>query len=204
MIDAKEADYVFHSLTPGRALIVVCRLYRVLLFASSIIAGWVENWFVLHRLDSALRYNPRITRHLGVARGALGAVPAAQHLRALPPTSLGFMLGLVPAICAFFGLGLRCATSPCPPASWRRLRQPGLGGGAPPGPVVGTGQHPLIGLLNLVVSFYLAFRVALRAHSVSAPARVRIRHAPAAPPAPIAQAVRVAQPGGRIRWASLT
>ena len=36
---------------------------------------------------------------------------------------------------------------------------------------------PFIGALNLSVSFYLAFRVALQAHSVSSLGRVRIRRA---------------------------
>jgi site-specific recombinase len=36
---------------------------------------------------------------------------------------------------------------------------------------------PFIGALNVGVSFYLAFRVALRAHSVSGTGRVRISRA---------------------------
>jgi hypothetical protein len=78
----------------------------VLLFASSIIAGWTENWFVLHRLDSAMRYNPRITRLLGTARAALGALLRENISGFAANISLGFMLGLVPAFAGFFGLGL--------------------------------------------------------------------------------------------------
>jgi site-specific recombinase len=57
----------------------------VLLFASSIIAGWVENWFVLHRLDSAI-LQPAHHRLLG------GAAPRAGRFlrgtsRAWRPTS---------------------------------------------------------------------------------------------------------------------
>ena len=40
----------------------------VLLFVSSLIAGWVENWFVFQRLDSAIAWNPRIVAVLGQAR----------------------------------------------------------------------------------------------------------------------------------------
>ncbi|MES2880026.1 MAG: recombinase, partial [Pseudomonadota bacterium] len=68
MIDAKEAEHVFHSLSLLGPTALFAAFTGVLLFASSIIAGWVENWFVLHRLDSAMRYNPRITATLGVAR----------------------------------------------------------------------------------------------------------------------------------------
>ena len=46
----------------------------VLLFASSIIAGWVENWFVYYRLDSAIRHNPRFTRTLGRSEIVVSAV----------------------------------------------------------------------------------------------------------------------------------
>ena len=50
----------------------------VLLFASSLIAGWAENWFVLHRLDSAIAWNPRIVARLGQARAQRWAAVLAQ------------------------------------------------------------------------------------------------------------------------------
>lgn len=40
------------------------------------------------------------------ARGTLGALPAREHLGLCVNISLGFMLGLVPVIATFFGLGL--------------------------------------------------------------------------------------------------
>ena len=80
MIDLKEAEHVFHSLTLLGPTALFAAFTGVLLFASSIIAGWVENWFVLHRLDSAMRYNPRITVLLGSARAALGRLHALEHL----------------------------------------------------------------------------------------------------------------------------
>jgi site-specific recombinase len=80
----------------------------VLLFASSLIAGWAENWFVLHRLDSAMRYNPRITALAGrAARRRAGRASCASNISGFAANiSLGFMLGLVPPVLAFFGLGL--------------------------------------------------------------------------------------------------
>ena len=35
-------------------------------------AGRVENWFVLNRLDSALRYHPVFTRRLGMVPAGAG------------------------------------------------------------------------------------------------------------------------------------
>jgi site-specific recombinase len=78
-----------------------------LLFASSIIAGWVENAFVLHQLDSALRYLPRLRRWFGV-NGAdrLGRYLQTNISGLAANISLGLMLGLVPVIALFFGQGL--------------------------------------------------------------------------------------------------
>ncbi len=92
--------------------------------------------------------------------------------------SLGFMLGLLPAIFGFIGLGLevRHVTlstgqlgAACASLGWEVLRNPALWWA--------VASLPLIGALNLGVSFYMAFRVALRAHSVSDFGRVRIRRA---------------------------
>ena len=148
----------------------------VLLFTSSIIAGWTENWFVLHRLDSALRYNPRITAFLGATRAKRWARFLRDNLSGLAANiSLGFMLGLVPAFAAFFGLGLE-------------VRHVTLSAGQLGAAAAGLGLDvihqsafwwavatiPLLGALNVSVSFYLAFLVALRAQNVTGVERARI------------------------------
>ncbi|MDR3452134.1 MAG: site-specific recombinase [Rhodoferax sp.] len=179
MIDTREADYVFHSLSLLGPTALFAAFTGVLLFASSIVAGWVENWFVLHRLDSALRYNPRITAALGSARAARWAAFMRKNISGFASNvSLGFMLGLIPAFAAFFGLGLE-------------VRHVTLSTGqiaaacATYGP--GVLQMPALwwclagvlvtGPLNVGVSFYCAFRLALRAHNVSGVARAQIRAA---------------------------
>jgi site-specific recombinase len=138
----------------------------VLLFASSIIAGWVENWFVLHRLDSA---SPQPALHAlagRAARAALGPVAAPQHLGPGGQCLAGPDAGLVPAFAGFFGLGLEVrhvtlSTGQVPPAAtlgWQVLRQADFWWA-----IAGLCA---IGPLNLAVSFYLAFHLALRAHNV--------------------------------------
>ncbi len=179
MISAEQAQYVFHSLTLLGPCLLFAAFTGVLLFAASIIAGWVENWFVLHRLDSAIRYNPRITRRLGVARADRWAHYMRRNISGFASNiTLGFMLGLLPAIFGFLSLGLdvRHVTlstgqlaAACASLGWDVVRQPALWWA--------VASIPLIGALNLGVSFYLAFRVALQAHSVSALGRVRIRRA---------------------------
>ena len=176
MIDAKEAAYVFHSLTLLGPTALFAAFTGVLLFASSIIAGWAENWFVLHRLDSAMRYNPRITALLGRARADAWATFTRTHISGFASNiSLGFMLGLIPAFTAFFGLGLevRHVTlsagqlgAACAALGWEVIREPALWWC--------VAALPLIGALNLGVSFYLAFRLALRAHNVTGVARAQI------------------------------
>lgn len=179
MIDTAEAEHVLHALTLLGPSILFAAFTGVLLFASSIIAGWTENWFVLHRLDSALRYNPRITTFLGPTRAGRWARFMRDNISGLAANiSLGLMLGLIPAFAAFFGLGLEvrhvtlstgqlaaaCAT---------------LGLEALTRPIFWWCLAALLltGVLNVGVSYYLAFRLALRAHNVSGGERSRIRQA---------------------------
>ena len=179
MIDATEAAHVLHSLDLRGPTALFAAFTGVLLFASSIIAGWVENWFVLHRLDSAMRFNPRFTGLLGAARADRWASFMRRNISGLASNiSLGFMLGLVPAFAGFFGLGLE-------------VRHVTLSAGQIAAAAASLGMdifqlHTLwwatlslvfIGVLNLGVSFYMAFRLALRAHNVSGVDRKHIRQA---------------------------
>ncbi len=177
MIGRAEADYVFHSLSLlSPSTLLFAAFTGVLLFASSLIAGWVENWFVLHRLDSAMRYNPRITRFLGVQRADRWARFMREHISGFASNiSLGFMLGLVPPVLAFIGIGLQARHVTL---STGQLAAAAASYGLD---VLHLPQFwwcvaaiPLIGVLNLTVSFYFAFQLALRAHNVSGVDRKRI------------------------------
>ena len=179
VMDARQAAHVFDSLTLLGPTALFAALTGVLLFASSIVAGWVENWFVLHRLDSALRYNPRITTLLGVPRAARWAHFMRGNISGLAANiSLGLMLGLLPAFATFFGLGLdvRHVTLSagqlalaCASLGLESLKMPALWWS--------LAAVPIIGIFNVSVSFYFAFRLALRAHNVSGVDRARIRSA---------------------------
>jgi site-specific recombinase len=176
MIDAKEAEHVLHSLDLRGPTLLFAVLTGGLLFASSIIAGWVENWFVLQRLDSAIRYNPRISALLGVARADRWASFMRRNISGLAANvSLGFMLGLVPAFAAFFGLGLEVrhvtlSTGQLTAAA-ASLGPALLTQGAFWWCVAGIA---LTGVINVGVSFHFAFLLALRAHNVSGVDRGRI------------------------------
>jgi site-specific recombinase len=179
MIDAKEAGHVLHNLSLLGPTLLWAAFTGVVLFAASIIGGWVENWFVLYRLASAMRYNPRITRALGIERARRWAHFMRDNISGFTSNiALGFMLGLIPPMTGFFGLELQMRhvtlssgqlAAAAAALGWDALRQPALWWC--------VASIPLIGALNLGVSFYFAFRLALRAHSVSGVDRARIRSA---------------------------
>jgi site-specific recombinase len=177
MVDAPHAHEVLHSLSLAGPTALYAAFTGVLLFASSLIAGWAENAFVLYRLDSALRYNPRIGAVLGAARAQRWATFMRTNISGFASNiSLGLMLGLVPAFMHFFGVGLDVRhvtlSSGQIAAAVASLGLPALQSGALWWCVAAI---PVIGALNVGVSFFLAFRLALRAHSVSVVDRQRIR-----------------------------
>jgi site-specific recombinase len=151
----------------------------VLLFASSLIAGWVENAFVFHRLHSALRWNPWLLARLGPGRAQRWADWWRRHISGLAANvSLGLMLGIVPVLLQFVGvpLDVRHVTL----ASGQLAMALGsLGTGVLAEPLFWwcVAAVPVIGLLNLGVSFVLALRVALRARSVRVAQRSRLYRA---------------------------
>ena len=179
MITSKDAIYVLESLTLLGPTLMWAAFTGVILFTSSLIAGWFENWFVLHRLDSAIRYNPRFTNVLGAGRAARWSVFMRDNVSGFASNiSLGFMLGLIPPFTGFFGLELQARHVTL---SAGQLAAAGatLGLDAFRQPLIWwcVAAIPLIGALNLSVSFYCAFRLALQAHNVSGIDRARIRSA---------------------------
>ncbi len=151
----------------------------VLLFAASIIAGWAENWFVLHHLESAIRFNPAIIRVLGGARAGRWARFMRAHISGFASNiSLGVMLGMLPALLAFVGIGLEARHVTL---STGQIAGAAVTYGLPvlhmPAFWLCIAAIPVIGALNLTVSFALAFQLALRAQNVGRPARARIRGA---------------------------
>ena len=179
MIDTREALHVLSTLSLLGPTLLWAAFTGAVLFAASIIGGWIENWFVLYRLASSMRYNPRITRALGVARAQRWAGFMRDNISGFSSNiALGFMLGLIPPVTGFFGLELEVRhvtlsagqlAAAAAALGWDVLRQPALWWC--------ISAIPLIGALNLGVSFYLAFRLALQAHNVSGVDRARIRTA---------------------------
>ena len=110
---------MLHDADAARAHRAVCGLHRRAAVRLQLIAGWVENWFVFHRLDIAIAWNPRI-HPPGWARRAPSAgrsLLRAQHLRpggqhlAGPDARPGAGVRRRSSACRW-----RCATSRCRPA----------------------------------------------------------------------------------------
>jgi site-specific recombinase len=179
MIDQQEAQHVLHTLTLLGPTLFWAGFTGVILFSASMIGGWAENWFVLHRLDSAMQHNPRITRFLGLGRAARWSAFTRTNISGFASNiSLGFMLGLIPAFTGFFGVELE-ARHVTLSAGQLTAAGASLGLEAFRLPAIWwcMASIPLIGALNLGVSFYFAFRLALQAHNVSRVNRQRIRTA---------------------------
>ena len=179
LIGPEAARYVLDSLTLLGPTALFAALTGVLLFASSLIAGWVENWFVWHRLDSAIAWNPRIVARLGTARARRWSAYWRANISGFASNiSLGLLLGLVPAVASFFSLPLdvrhvTLATGQL----FSAVGVLGLG-------IVASAPFwwcvagiATIGALNLGVSFFLAFRVALRSRGIRLAERSRIHRA---------------------------
>lgn len=179
LVGEASAEHVLESLTLLGPTPFYAAFTGVLLFTSSIIAGWVENWFVWHRLDSAITWNPRIVSHLGRARAQRWAEFWRNNISGFTSNiSLGFMLGIVPVVAAFFGLPLdvrhvTLSTGQIAAAAGalgtQVLREPAFWWC--------VAAIPFTGLLNLGVSFLLAFRVALRSRGIRLRDRSRIYRA---------------------------
>jgi site-specific recombinase len=188
MLSPEQARHVLHDMHLLGPTAIFAAFTGVLLFISSLIAGWVENAFVLHQLESALRYHRGLWRLFGQGMAWRLSQFMRRHISGLSANiSLGLLLGITPALAQFFGLHLEVrhvtlsagqVAAAVHALGWSSLQTPEFWWA-----VAGV---LLIGPLNLGVSFYLAFRLALAAQDVQAPQRGRIgralrqrlRHAP--------------------------
>ena len=176
LVSEHDAHHVLESITLLGPTAFFAAFTGVLLFASSVVAGWAENWFVYHRLDSALAHNPAIVARLGASRALRWSAWWRANVSGVASNvTLGLMLGLVPALLAFVGLHIEVrhvtlSTGQLAAAAstlgWGTLNLPAfwwcVAG------LVATG------LLNLGVSFWLALKVALRSRRVTLHDRRRL------------------------------
>jgi site-specific recombinase len=176
LVGAQDAQYVLHTTTLLGPTVLFAAFTGVILFASSLFAGWAENWFVYHRLDSALAHHPAMVGRLGAPRAARWSAWWRANISGVAANvSLGLLLGVVPAVLAFVGLPLdvrhvTLATGQLAAAAstlgWQVLQQPAFWWC--------VAALPAIGALNLGVSFWLALKVALRSRGIALRERRRL------------------------------
>jgi site-specific recombinase len=167
-LDRETSMYVLHSLHPLLSgTIFYAAFTGVLLWTSSIMAGWVENWAVYRRLPEALAEH-RIQRIVGPRLTGWISRVFARNVSAIGGnTSLGVLLAMVPVFGKFLGLPLDVRhitlSTGALTLAVHSLREESLSLGVLPA-VAGIA---VIGLLNFGVSFVLALLVALRAREVA-------------------------------------
>lgn len=140
----------------------------VVLFASSLAAGWFYNWVLFRRLHHGIAQSPRMIQIFGRDRMRKFGVLFKSSCSALAGNvSLGFFLGLLPVIFAFLGVPLdvrhvtlssgmaTAAIFSLPPASISMTMFGLMVGGI-----------MSMAVLNLGVSFGLALTVAFRAKKI--------------------------------------
>ncbi len=142
-------------------------LTGVILWTSSLFAGWFENWVVYRRLPEAIRHH-RWGKRVGQARMDRWARFIERQAAGFGGSvSLGVMLAFVPIMGKFFGLPLDVRHITLSTGSLT------LSASSAGVETLGTGPFiwacvgiAVIGLLNFGVSFTLALIVALRARDV--------------------------------------
>jgi site-specific recombinase len=149
------------------ALVYACNT-GVCLFLSGLIAGYVQNRMRYGRIPERLARHTGLARMIGEkARLRLSGI-ADEHAGALAGSlSLGFMLGMAGMLGRFFGIpfDIRHITISAGNLS---IGLYGLGWGAVPGGYLLTVLFGVlcIGFLNFLVSFSLAFYVAMRSRGL--------------------------------------
>ena len=168
IISPEKAHATLHSFSLLGPTPLYAALTGVLLWSSSLLSGWADNWFVLHRVADALAYNRRLRMTLGAAGTArLAAFCRSNVAGVVGNITLGLMLGLVPAILTAFAFTFEVRHVTLSAGSIGialgvlgkdALKLPELWWA-----VAGVGS---MAILNVAVSFALAFYMAVKSRDL--------------------------------------
>ncbi|MBI5549096.1 MAG: gliding motility protein [Deltaproteobacteria bacterium] len=168
LVEAK-ATQTIASLDPlGSGTVFFAIWTGVLLWAGSLVGGWMENWAVYHRLPEALAHHRTLRRLLGPTRSKrLGRAVLHGIGGVGTSVALGFLLGSSQVFGSFFGFALEVRHVTLSAGTlafagsaqgWQCLKTPEMLRA-----MAGIG---VVGCFNFGVSFLLALSVALRAREV--------------------------------------
>ena len=175
----EKARATVDSLSVFGATPVYAAFTGVLLWASAVMSGWVENWATYRRLPEAIAHQPRLVYAFGAARMERAAAWFERNVAGLGGNiALGFLLGMTPVVAAFFGLPVDVRHVTLSTGSLA-LAASSLGTEvfATAGFWLACTGIAVIGALNLGVSFALALWVAIRATRAGALSRRRVLRA---------------------------
>jgi site-specific recombinase len=165
----EKAAHLLHDLHPWQSLALLhAAIAGVYLFLSGLISGYYDNQALYHRIPQRLRRVKWLRALLGEARLARLATYVEHNLGALAGNFLfGCMLGFTPIVGELLGLPLDIRHVAFASANFAY----GLVGlqfaVVPAVVIVSVAGVLLIGLTNLVVSFSLALKVALRSRGIT-------------------------------------
>lgn len=179
LMSEAKAHSAYASVDIFGMTVIYAAFTGVLLWLSSVAAGWGDNWFALHSLRKTLAYSPSLRAVLGKRGARQVAMFLEKNMSGLVGNIfLGVLLGMTPEIFKFLGIPLD-------------VRHVTLSSGTLAGalPILGldflkswefvravTGIV-FIGALNVGVSFSLALLVAIKARGINPPQRRAIRKA---------------------------
>lgn len=167
LVSVEYAAKTVQSLHPFESLTIpFAALTGIILWLSSIGAGWAENWFVYRRLPETIAQSRWLARLFGTKRAEKFTTWICKNVAGLGGNlSLGFLLAYTPIIGRFFGLpldvrhvtlssaSLTFAFCALPDITWQNI-------------ALGGFSIFLIGILNFGVSFAAALFVAVKAREV--------------------------------------
>lgn len=169
IISGSNAQKVIQSLNPLTTLTVpMAALTGVILWLSSVAAGWLENWIVFRRLPEALAQNQTIKNLFGSKANQKASDWLVRNASGVAGNvTLGFLLAFTPIVGQFLGLPIYAPHVTLSSGAFAfAISELGLRAVTPVDLFMAVTGIVSIGLLNFGVSFSLALYTAVRARRV--------------------------------------
>ena len=107
LMSEQTAHYAIHSVSLAGPSVVYAIFTGFLLFASSLGAGWIDNWFALHNISERISENEKIIFAFGKKTARVFGLFFKKNVAGISGNVvLAFFLGFGPEIIKFLGLPL--------------------------------------------------------------------------------------------------
>ncbi|MDZ4662979.1 MAG: hypothetical protein SGJ18_15310 [Pseudomonadota bacterium] len=170
LFDIEYAHKTVASLHPFLSFTIPFAIVTgVLLWLSSIFAGWIENWFVYRRIPEAIVFNRRLNKYFGKKIcGFIGKWLGANISGFGGNIGIGFLLAFLPVFGHFFGVALDVRHVTLSSGSLTLATAALYHAGQIDGSKLALAILGVIfiGFLNVFVSFLLALSIAMRARNI--------------------------------------